>query len=106
MNLTLIKGAPELILPKCKRYIDENGVRRELSSSAGLKKTMKDMASRAVRLLALAVTEDGMNSRGINENLTLLGIVAIRDEIQPRSAQGHSSGCRCGNPGRYDYGRQ
>ncbi len=82
VNLTLIKGAPELVLPKCKRYIDENGVQRELSSSAGLKKTMKDMASRAVRLLALAVTEDGMNSRGINENLTLLGIVAIRDEIR------------------------
>ncbi len=86
-NLTLIKGAPELIVPNCTRYMDKDGVRRKLTSPAGLKKSMQEMTERAVRLLALAVSEDDMSTRGINADLTLLGIIAIRDEVRREASK-------------------
>ena len=45
------------------------------------------MTARAVRLLALAISEDAMNPRGLNKNMTLLGLVAIRDDVRREAPQ-------------------
>jgi magnesium-transporting ATPase (P-type) len=82
LNLTLVKGAPELILPNCLYFIDTDGVRRDLTEVGRLKKIMSDAASDAARLIAVAVTDEAMNPSGINRNLTLVGIAGIRDEIR------------------------
>ena len=82
VNLTLIKGAPELILPNCAFYMDTDGVRRELTAVDRLKRIMKDAASDAARLIAVAACDDAMNPGGINRNLTLVGIAGIRDGIR------------------------
>ena len=87
INLTLIKGAPELIVSACTHYLDENGNKRVLKSQAGLKKSMQEMTARAVRLLALAVSENTMDPRGFGSNLTLIGIVAIRDEVRREASK-------------------
>ena len=82
VNITLVKGAPELILPNCTFFYDTDGVRRSFTTSDRLKKIMNDMASGAVRLLAVAASEENMNPAGLNRNLTLIGIACIRDEIR------------------------
>ena len=82
VNLTLLKGAPELILPNCAFYYDAEGVRRELTARDRLKKLMSDAASGAARLIAVAACREDLNSTGLNKNLTLIGIAGIRDEIR------------------------
>ncbi|MHC1723224.1 MAG: calcium-translocating P-type ATPase, PMCA-type [Aminipila sp.] len=84
--ITLIKGAPEKILSKCTSYYDEYGNVQSLSNSSSLNKTLNNMSSRAVRLLAIATSNNPVNNVGGLSNLTLVGIVGIRDEIRPEAA--------------------
>ncbi|SHI09512.1 plasma-membrane calcium-translocating P-type ATPase [Sporobacter termitidis DSM 10068] len=87
VNLTLVKGAPELVLPNCSFFYDTDGVKRDFTSMNRLKKLMADMAADAVRFLAVAVCEEDMSPNGMNRSLTLLGVVGIRDEIRREAAK-------------------
>ncbi len=81
-QIILIKGAPEKILSKCSSYYDEFGKTVPLSSVSALNKTLKVMSSKAVRLLAIATSPDPINSAADFKDLTLVGIIGIRDEIR------------------------
>lgn len=82
LNATLIKGAPELILPYCSHFFDENGMKRDFCYMNRLKTIMKEMTTSAERLLAIAVSDGSVDSKACFNNLTLVGIVGIRDEIR------------------------
>jgi magnesium-transporting ATPase (P-type) len=81
-NLTLVKGAPELILPNCSSFYDTDGVKRSFTTADRLKKLMSDAASGAARLIAVAACQEEMSPGGVGRNLTLLGVACIRDEIR------------------------
>jgi calcium-translocating P-type ATPase len=86
-NLTLIKGAPEKILAKCKFYYDGEGTKKPYSDHKKLNGTIDTLAERAIRVLALAVSEEKIaNDESLPENDWILaGIVGIRDEVRPES---------------------
>jgi calcium-translocating P-type ATPase len=86
-NLTLIKGAPEKILEKCKFYYDREGNKKPYAGHTELNSKMDRLAERAIRVLALAVSEEKiLNDEALPENdWTLVGIVGIRDEVRPES---------------------
>ncbi len=83
--ITLIKGAPEKILSKCTGYYDEYGKIQSLTSLSSLNKTLNKMSSRAVRLLAVATSNEMVTPMGDFNSLTLVGILGIRDEIRPEA---------------------
>ena len=85
--LTLVKGAPELVLKNCSHYLDENGEQHEAGRLQKLKSVMDEMVTGAFRLLAIAYCEAPLNPAAMNTNLTLVGIVAIRDEIRREAAK-------------------
>lgn len=82
LNVMLIKGAPELILPNCTHFFDENGVRREMTFMGKIRTMMNEMTASAIRLLAIAIGDGEAHGNGTNKNLTLVGIVGIRDEVR------------------------
>ncbi|MDR3170188.1 MAG: calcium-translocating P-type ATPase, PMCA-type [Treponema sp.] len=86
-KLTLIKGAPEKILAKCQYYYDADGVKTPYSGHSGLNATIDELAGRAIRVLALAISEEKIvNNETLPENdWILLGIMGIRDEVRPES---------------------
>ncbi len=69
-KITLIKGAPEIILPHCTYNKVLNSVFDELS-----KKTM--------RLIAIAYADGKYNT--LPDKMNLVGVIAIRDEIRPEA---------------------
>ena len=77
-NIILSKGAPEIILDKCK-YIDDNGSIEIINSEIKemvLKKT-GEMASNALRVIGFAYkTKDGEDDE---ENLIFTGLVGMID---------------------------
>lgn len=79
---TLIKGAPERILKKCSSYYDKDGSVKPLETIHNLNKIIDDMAERSIRVLALAVASEFADGE-IPENLTLVGLVGIRDDLRP-----------------------
>ncbi|MCL2398401.1 MAG: calcium-translocating P-type ATPase, PMCA-type [Defluviitaleaceae bacterium] len=97
-NLTLVKGAPEKILERCTHYYDEDGQVVPLTDLSAINDKIDEMASRAIRVLALATTGkeiDGAHLPEWNDGV-LVGIIGIRDEIRPESVsaiqQVHSAG--------------
>lgn len=91
-NVTLLKGAPEKILPFCTKYYDESGTVLPLSNKSELNKILKNFAEKAVRMIAVAVTSNGgytpSKSNNKFDNLILVGLLGIRDEIRPEAIKG------------------
>ncbi|GMO23717.1 MAG: calcium-translocating P-type ATPase, PMCA-type [Termitinemataceae bacterium] len=85
-TLTLIKGAPEKLLQRCKYYYDEEGVKQTLASVETINGKIDELAGRAIRVLALATSENDVDGESLPEgDWTLVGIVGIRDEVRPES---------------------
>ncbi|MDD4715518.1 MAG: calcium-translocating P-type ATPase, PMCA-type [Oscillospiraceae bacterium] len=86
-NATLVKGAPELILANCTHFFDEDGTKRSLIYMDRLNKIMKEMTGKAVRLLAVAVSDQPLRPGALNSGLILVGIVGIRDQVRREAAK-------------------
>ncbi|MBR2916396.1 MAG: hypothetical protein IKC07_02185 [Clostridia bacterium] len=56
-NGVLIKGAPEIILSKCRRYFDKNGNIKPFLSKAVIEQKIKESAQKAERIIAFAIKE-------------------------------------------------
>ncbi|MBK8535648.1 MAG: calcium-translocating P-type ATPase, PMCA-type [Candidatus Competibacteraceae bacterium] len=84
--LTLVKGAPEVILKNCGRCLDANGHPQDLDDPDALQAAMRELSSRAMRLLAIAVTDTPIDdSKALPADLTLVGVFGMRDELRETS---------------------
>ena len=84
-NLTMVKGAAEIVLDGCTHYLDVNGKKVELDSEK-LKKEMLGLSKRAMRLIGLAVSNQNLGEENVlPSDLTLVGIFGLRDEMRKES---------------------
>ena len=85
-KITLIKGAPEKILRRCATYYDQNGEKQPFDMQK-LNAKIDELAGRAIRVLAIATSDDALGGEALPEgdNWTLVGAVGIRDEVRPES---------------------
>lgn len=85
-NITLIKGAPEKMLKKCKYYYDTDGNKKPMTNFDVIDAKMDELAERAIRVLAFATSESVITDGNLPEDeWTLVGFVGIRDEVRPES---------------------
>lgn len=85
-NVTLMKGAPEIILKQCNQAFDENGSRVAFEKKKDLINEIDKLADAGIRLIALAVSNEPINEdESIPQNATLVGVVGISDEIRKES---------------------
>ncbi|MGB5063815.1 MAG: calcium-translocating P-type ATPase, PMCA-type [Candidatus Competibacter sp.] len=85
-TLTLVKGAPEVILQNCAHCLDADGNTVDLGNQDALQAAMRELSSRAMRLLAVAVSETPIDdSKTLPVNLTLVGVFGMRDELRETS---------------------
>ena len=84
-NLTMVKGAAEIVLDGCTHYLDVNGKKVELDSEK-IKKEMLGLSKRAMRLIGLAVSNQNLGEENVlPSDLTLVGIFGLRDEMRKES---------------------
>ena len=84
-NLTMVKGAAEIVLAGCTHYLDVDGNKVELDSEK-LKEEMLGLSKRAMRLIGLAVSNQDLGEENVlPSDLTLVGIFGLRDEIRKES---------------------
>ncbi len=82
-NLTLVKGAPEILLQQCTHWLDGDGTRHALTDSSALQEAMRGLSSRAMRLLAVAIAETPIAGQTeLPAELTLVGVFGMRDELR------------------------
>jgi calcium-translocating P-type ATPase len=84
--LTLVKGAPDVLLAHCKQFIDEHGQTQPLDHMAELQTAMTALSARAMRLLAVAISDQPIDGKTtLPTALTLVGVFGMRDELRPTS---------------------
>lgn len=82
-NTVLIKGAPEILLPKCDKCYDSNGNTIPFKDKARLEREISRLAQKAVRLIALVTSDKPLNGQNIPAGgMSLVGIMAIRDDVR------------------------
>lgn len=81
MSRTFYKGAPERIVTKAKKYLDENGNEVPLDEAV-LNKKIDELANRAMRVLAFGYSNSKMTHDEINDDVVLVGLVGIRDDVR------------------------
>ncbi len=85
-SITLLKGAPEVILNQCDTIYNEDGTKSEMLPPTELTKKMDDYADGGMRLIALAISEEPINEdQAIPIHGTFVGVVGISDEIREES---------------------
>lgn len=84
--ITLIKGAPEKIINKCTHYFNNTGRRYKFGEAPELEVEIVNRAKKSMRMLALAISNEPIENNNIElQDLTLIGVVAIRDEVRPEA---------------------
>lgn len=84
---TLIKGAPEKLLPCCTSYLTEAGMKHSLYNKMGIENCIKTMTKKGIRVLAIAIKDTGVQKDKL-ENLIFLGLVFIKDEVRKEAIEG------------------
>ena len=95
-NLTMVKGAAEIVLAGCTHYLDVDGNKVELDSEK-LKEEMLELSKRAMRLIGLAVSNQDLGEENVlPSDLTLVGIFGLRDEMRKESKTAVETARRAG----------
>lgn len=83
---TVYKGAPERLITKATKMLDENG-----NVVAIDKKKINDkidrLAERAMRVLSFAYSESELIEDTLPDDLVMVGFVGIRDDVRPEAKQ-------------------
>jgi len=85
--ILLVKGAPEIVLNLCTKFLGDEKVEEFTSQKEGILTELREYQNRAMRTLAFAILEDVEYTEGIEleklaQNLTWLGFVAINDPVR------------------------
>lgn len=79
-EISLFKGAPEKLIYVSSTYLDKNGEVRELRTDERekIQKRLSELCDASYRVVGIAFKNGNMEL----ENLTLIGLIAIRDKIR------------------------
>ena len=84
LGKTFYKGAPEKFLTIAKKALDKNGNVIDLNYDE-LNNKINELASRAMRVLAFGYSENDLVENEINNDVVIIGLVAIRDVVRPEA---------------------
>jgi len=85
-SLTVVKGAPDLVLPNCQFYYDVSGKREKFTEVESINERINEISKKGIRVIAIAATEAPLeDEQSIPRDLALIGIMGIMDEIRAES---------------------
>ena len=83
---TVYKGAPERLLAKATKMLDENGNVVDINKNK-INKKIDELAVRAMRVLSFAYSESGLVEDTLPDDLVIVGFVGIRDDVRVEAKQ-------------------
>lgn len=85
-NVTVYKGAPERLLGKATKYINENGQVLSIDKDK-LNAKIDALADKAMRVLSFAYSQSELVEDTLPDDLVIVGFVGIRDDVRPEAKQ-------------------
>lgn len=86
LNQVFYKGAPEKLVNIAKKGLDANGNVIDLFPDA-LNEKINEYASRAMRVLAFGYSDSPFKEDTINDDVVIIGLVAIRDDVRTEAKE-------------------
>jgi len=86
LNKVFYKGAPEKFISVAKKGLDKDGNVVELYSDV-INEKINEYASRAMRVLCFGYSDSKFTQDKINEDVVIIGLVAIRDDVRPEAKE-------------------
>lgn len=87
-NMLLVKGAPDVILPRCVKYLSSNG---ELPLTSNKKSAVsahnEAMAKKALRVIAVAYRTAESSHDSNEDGLVFAGLIGMTDPPRPEAAK-------------------
>ena len=81
-KIDLIKGAKEVIIPKCRYYYNEDGNIKKILDINKINNYIDSISKDGIRVICVARGNDN------DEYFTLVGIISIKDEIREKTKEG------------------
>lgn len=95
-RMTLIKGAPELLIDRCDTYFSEDGREIVFDKQAFITK-LDNIVDDGIRLIAIVTSNETLREdESLPEKCCLLGIIGIQDEIRGESKKSISDAQKAG----------
>ena len=85
-NVTVYKGAPERLLGKATKYINENGQVVQIDKDK-LNAKIDALADKAMRVLSFAYSQSELVEDTLPDDLVIVGFVGIRDDVRTEAKQ-------------------
>jgi Ca2+-transporting ATPase len=79
-NITYLKGASEVLLPKCNKYYSKNGDIKEINTKRYINREINNLTMQGNRVLILVIKE--------NNDYIYLGLIVIKDELRKEAKEG------------------
>lgn len=86
LKKTFYKGAPEKLLMSAVKCLDADGNEQTIKQDV-LDAKINELANRAMRVLAFGYSDREMVKDQINEDMVIVGFVAIRDDVRPEARE-------------------
>jgi magnesium-transporting ATPase (P-type) len=84
LEKTFYKGAPERLLAKATKYLAADGTVKDIDKEI-VNKTIDNLAEKAMRVLAFGYSDKELTENSINDDVVIIGFVAIRDDVRPEA---------------------
>lgn len=84
LDKTFYKGAPERLLAKATKYLATDGTEQDINLDV-VNQHIDELATRAMRVLALGYCTGEMVEDTIKDDLVIIGFVGIRDDVRPEA---------------------
>mmetsp|Transcript_25271 Transcript_25271/g.60832 ORF Transcript_25271/g.60832 Transcript_25271/m.60832 type:complete len:1011 (-) Transcript_25271:196-3228(-) len=86
-RMSIVRGAPEILLGKCPHGMDKKGGLHALDKfeQDRIQARVNELSSYGQRLVAIAVTREELKKDSPPDNLILLGVMCLVDKIRPSS---------------------
>lgn len=87
-KLLLVKGAPDVILPRCIKFLSSGGVMPLTANRrSGILRLNEEMAGNALRVIAVAYRPAQSISDSEEDNLIFAGLIGMTDPPRPEAAK-------------------
>ncbi|MGL4742354.1 MAG: cation-translocating P-type ATPase [Sarcina sp.] len=83
---TVYKGAPERLLGRATKYVNENGDVLDIDKDK-INAKIDALAEKAMRVLAFAYCDEELIENELPKNLVIVGFVGIRDDVRLEAKQ-------------------
>ena len=85
LTRTYIKGASEKLLPKCRRFLTQNGEEKPFLTKKKIESEINRLTKTGCRVLSMAYSHEKELT-----SLVFVGLIAIKDDLRPEAKEGVS----------------